>query len=467
MSLSLKIISFKGRPLNSDKEVVFDSTGGTIGRSEENSMVLPDTEKFVSRHHASITSATDCYFIKDTSLSGTYIDQQETPLVNAAQALADGMVLRIGEYEILVSIRAEQQPDATDADPFAPFYTHAPDLASKDPQTTSENLLDPFQRQNNPLTPFSTEPASPLLAPSEPSPQDFSGIMQEHISSIHDSFIPSAPASDPFSSNQIPDDFNFEDLFENTVNSAASPLTDERTRSQSIEAHAREISQQQILSPGQKMAGTAKAAVAGPDIAVRPGISAASDDTLFNAFLHGAGIASKTLTPENPPEKFRLLGAMFRQFVNGMITVLRSRTEFKSQFRVSVTTIKTRDNNPLKFAVTTEDALCHLLNNGQDGFKSSLPAIEEGFTDIISHQMAMQAGIQAALEELFAKFDPKLVEKQFEEGLVLQKKSKCWDKYVHSYPGIVEEAMEDFFGEVFSDAYEKQMKRLSGARTQK
>jgi predicted component of type VI protein secretion system len=117
--------------------------------------------------------------------------------------------------------------------------------------------------------------------------------------------------------------------------------------------------------------------------------------------------------------------------------------------------------------VTTEEAACHLLNNGQGGFKPSVAAIDEGFNDIVSHQMAMQAGIQAALVVLFRKFDPRLIEKQFEAGLVLQKKSKCWEKYVNLYPEIVEQMTEDFFGEAFAEAYEKQMKRVAGGRTEK
>jgi type VI secretion system protein len=163
----------------------------------------------------------------------------------------------------------------------------------------------------------------------------------------------------------------------------------------------------------------------------------------------------------------RLIGSMFRRLVEGTVAVLRSRTEFKSQFRVTVTTIKTADNNPLKFAVTTDDTVCRLINDGQGGFKHSMTAIDEGYSDIMSHQMAMQAGIQAALAELFSRFDPKLIEKQFEEGLVLQKKSKCWDKYVNLYPGIVEQMTDNFFGEAFAEAYEKQMKRLAGTQSKK
>ena len=78
----------------------------------------------------------------------------------------------------------------------------------------------------------------------------------------------------------------------------------------------------------------------------------------------------------NPVEKMTRIGAMFRQFVDSTVNVLRGRSEFKSMFRVSVTTIKRSDNNPLKFAVTTDEALKHLINDGQGGFKKSYESID-------------------------------------------------------------------------------------------
>ena len=63
----------------------------------------------------------------------------------------------------------------------------------------------------------------------------------------------------------------------------------------------------------------------------------------------------------------------------------------------------------------------------------STVAIEEAFNDLMNHQLAMQAGIQASLTDLLKTFDPKIIEKQFEQGIVLQKKAKCWDRYEETY----------------------------------
>jgi type VI secretion system protein len=544
MSLLLKIISFKGQPFNASTEAVFDRHGGTIGRADENTLVLPDTEKFVSRRHASISFENGHYLIKDSSLSGTYIDDQEPPLNNAAQTLIDGTRLRIGEYEILASITQEQQTDdfAFGPDLFAspfeavpaaknPAYAPSPFAPADDIFNSSSHgdpHLDTFLRDTG-AAPFPAHDA--LLHPDHDKGQPgFEGLMQANISSIHDSFIPPAPAGAPQSGNDIPDDFNFEELFNTGTDAQADdhswfqgfepeavqdlpPVTaeaepaPEQANSKLLEPDgpvsidpvpvAADFSfqgfepetAQELLPETGSMSDGAISKEPEPDMPVLKDavpVAVASilevpaapvqvqavnqtvaSDALFKAFLQGAGLEDKDLQAQAAPETMRRIGLMFRKLVEGTVAVLRSRAEFKSQFRVSMTTIKTTNNNPLKFAVTTEDALTHLVKNGQGGFKDPVEAIDEGFNDIMSHQMAMQAGIQASLAQILRQFDPKLIEKQYEEGLVLQKKSKCWDKYNSLYPRVVEQAMEDFFGDAFAEAYEKQMKQLSNLRMDK
>jgi predicted component of type VI protein secretion system len=191
---------------------------------------------------------------------------------------------------------------------------------------------------------------------------------------------------------------------------------------------------------------------------------APADSVLFNAFLQGAKVDGNKIQPEQQAETLNRIGQMFRKLIDGTVAVLRSRAEFKSLCRVNMTVIKASDNNPLKFTVSTDDVLRQLLENKADGFLTSTVAIEEAFNDIMNHQLAMQAGIQASLTDLLHGFDPKVIEKQFEQGLVLQKKAKCWESYEKTYHHTVEDAVENFFGEAFVDAYEKQMRLLTKSR---
>ncbi|MFY9941356.1 MAG: type VI secretion system-associated FHA domain protein, partial [Desulfobacterales bacterium] len=86
--------------------------------------------------------------------------------------------------------------------------------------------------------------------------------------------------------------------------------------------------------------------------------------------------------------------------------------------------------------------------------------------DIMNHQLAMTAGIQAAVIRLLERFDPHIFSKQNEEGVVFKRKAKSWDAYRQAYTEIASQALEDFFGEPFAQAYEEQIRKLRPKPTQ-
>jgi len=105
-----------------------------------------------------------------------------------------------------------------------------------------------------------------------------------------------------------------------------------------------------------------------------------------------------------------------------------------------------------------------MLTKKHQGFLDATEAVQEAFTDIKNHQLAMYAGIQAALTELVERFDPQHFMEHYEEGIVFQKKGKCWDAYCEAYSDIAKEAVENFFGEAFIRTYEKQILNLTHTR---
>jgi len=135
MSLSLSVISLKGRPPSHPLLLTLDRQDATIGRQADNRWILPDPERFVSSHHARIEYRDPHYFLIDTSTNGVFINHSGTPLGNGNRVrLADGDIVTIGEYEIAVAVTATSDqmnaatiPDALqhddanslDDDPFA------------------------------------------------------------------------------------------------------------------------------------------------------------------------------------------------------------------------------------------------------------------------------------------------------------------------------------------------------------
>lgn len=481
MPVSFKIISYKGQPYQGDDVVVIDQEGGSIGRLDSCELALPDAEKTISRHHATVSYEDGVFILADTSLAGTYIDEDPEPLHNASIELLDGMMLRIGDYQIQVSLQQESQEGFPD---FLSEDSTSMPFSESEPSPFSGPEASPFADDDALLNlSASKEQESPLLEEDESilesdelnpfaePPRDESFISSaesnDNFSTLHDSFIPPEPSGERVASNEIPEDFNFEELF-NIDSESPSPeqVTEAKGSEQANELNALldgqlpETPEQPLPEPA--VAGAVESTAPEPPL-VQTGpssVNGAGGD-LYRAFLSGAELTQQgDLNPEQQLDRMNRIGSMFRQFVESTVAVLRSRAEFKSLFRVSVTTIKKADNNPLKFSVTTEEALQHLFNDGQGGFKKSVDAIDEGFQDLLNHQMAIQAGIQASLLEILRQFDPDRIEKQYEEGLVLNKKAKCWDKYREVYNQMAEHAIDDFYGDSFADAYEKQMKQI-------
>ena len=97
--------------------------------------------------------------------------------------------------------------------------------------------------------------------------------------------------------------------------------------------------------------------------------------------------------------------------------------------------------------------------------KPSKNELSQGYQDVMHHQLAITAGVQASLMNVLKRFEPRQFEKKHQEGIVIQKRAKCWNSYSQAYREIVKEALEDFFGEAFAQAYEDQLLKLRTTRT--
>lgn len=169
-----------------------------------------------------------------------------------------------------------------------------------------------------------------------------------------------------------------------------------------------------------------------------------------------------------------LIGEITREAMQGLIQILRARNSIKNEFRIAVTTIQPRENNPIKFATDVDDALELLFVRTSKGYKPAVESVQDSFASIMDHQVAILAGIRAAFKCLLTRFDPIHLEQQFERqgktGGILpgMKGAKCWSAYDEFYQelmGNFENSFQNLFGDDFVQAYEEQMRKLSIART--
>jgi predicted component of type VI protein secretion system len=105
MALRLDIISDHRQRLGERAGIVMGVSGGSIGRALDNDWVLPDLQRFLSGHHARIYFRQGAYYLEDTSTNGVFINDANIALGRRApHALRDGDTLRLGDYQIRVSI---------------------------------------------------------------------------------------------------------------------------------------------------------------------------------------------------------------------------------------------------------------------------------------------------------------------------------------------------------------------------
>ncbi|MCO6417941.1 type VI secretion system-associated FHA domain protein TagH [Siccirubricoccus sp. KC 17139] len=204
--------------------------------------------------------------------------------------------------------------------------------------------------------------------------------------------------------------------------------------------------------------------------AAAPGAGTAVDATrLLAAFLEGAGQPKVDLAGQDPEAYFRLVGQLMKAMVENLRDVLMSRAEVKRGFGIEQTMLQVRNNNVLKFSVTPEDAVAAILQPGRPGYLPPLKATEDAFRDLRSHQLAVMAGVQAALVALLKRFDPAAIEARITGAGLLgnllpgSRKSRTWELFCSTYADIAREAEEDFqavFGREFARAYQEQEKKL-------
>lgn len=466
MHLNLKVIGYQGSPVANDITVDFENEGGTIGRAPENDLVLPDPQKFLSRRHAEIHFDGNRFRLTDTSLSGTYIDNSEAPLIRSSVELRNGMLLTVGEFEIQVNLtgmRGEEIPQRIDPALRVPeAESHIKSQSNWDlslAPTPMDSVSNSHQK------PIVTDPFSESRDSSQRH-DPLAGL--ERISPMQEPFIPQTAKKTSGSGTEMPDDFSVEDFFDDVQDSnqsvaprVVSPFGKSKSPSVIDESAA------SVLNPSKTSSSETDKPRVRPvdnrsqtrDESLGRPKHASNGESQLQPFFEGAGIPDMDLPKNRSSEQMLyLLGEIFREMVKGMIGELRGRAETKNQFRLSVTTINKSENNPLKFSASVEDALHNLLNPKHQGFLEPKFAVQNGFDDMMNHQLAMAAAIQLALNELIQRFDPQKFERRFEDGVVFKKKAKCWEAFQAEYPEIASQAIEEFFEGEFVRAYESQMK---------
>jgi type VI secretion system protein len=417
MALRLRVVSEHSTRLGALATKIFGVHGGTIGRATDNEWILPDPERYLSGKHARVDFRAGAYVLVDTSSNGTYVNGAQVPLGKYHDyALKDGDYVRLGEYELLVSI--DQTNDfPPDESAIIAYDGQSPSSAAK--KSTANDLGAELD-------------LSQLLEPSNLSAAD-SGVRPR------DAYGQSLPPVDH--SAQSGD-------------AAATPW--------------------HMMTRPIKVEPSKGAAAAGAPSAPSPSLSRSQSLALYegdfdiglSSFCRGAGIDPRSVTPEARSAALQLAGQLLREAVLGLMDLNQGRNEFRNKFRISTPAAEASES-PLNFSRGVDEALVRLLTTVSTR-AGSVEAIRENFRELKAQNGATLAAMRAAFEEFLNRVDPKELEERFERAgkrgvFGGQSKAKYWDLYAELFSGLAQRPADGFphsFIETFAKAYEAKLRAL-------
>jgi type VI secretion system FHA domain protein len=416
MALRLRVVSEHASRLGEQSTKVFGVHGGTLGRSTDNEWILPDPERYLSGKHARVDFRAGTYVLVDTSSNGTFVNGAQVPLGKYHDyVLKDGDYIRLGEYELLVSIdKSNDFPPEESA--IVAYDGQAPSSAVK--KSTANDLgadLDLSQL---------LESSDLLAGDSGVRPRDAYG---QAVSG----------RAEPLSQSQ----------FEPEADAAATPWH-MMTRPLKVEGHK------------------AEAGAVPPARPQNPVLYDGDFDVGLTAFCRGAGIDPGSITTEARGAALTLAGQLLRESVLGLMDLNQSRNEFRNRFRISAPA-NDGPESPLNFSRGVDEALVRLLTTLSTR-AGSVEAIRHNFRELKGQNTATLVATRAAFEEFLGRVDPKELEERFDRATKRgvfgsQNKAKYWDLYAEMFAGLAQRPADGFphlFTETFAKAYEAKLRLL-------
>jgi FHA domain-containing protein len=381
----------------------------TIGRRNDNFLVLPDPAHEVSRFQAAVWSDNSGHFMINLSdATPIFINGQEFIAGNES-AIRPGDRILIGRYLLDVQVHADPAGAEPAAAPAAPASKAAPAAPEKAADVLPLELLTAQVEQTQFIMPgdYKFEAPPPVV------------VAPELV-------VPDEPVEAPAAAEEP---------------MAAAPEPEPEP-----------------LAPVQADAAPATSG------------ESADLNALKAAFLRGARIPRDAISAEWTPELMELLGKLMAGSVQGAIDLLTLRSLVKQVVKADVTQVVVRNNNPLKFFPDSQTVLTQMLRKKMPGFMDPLEAIDDAYHDLRGHQMGVVAGTRASMDAMMGRLNPTQLDAGLEapnalDGLMpSRRKAQLWDLYVKHYETISAEAQDNFktlFGPDFLAAYEKEVENFN------
>jgi type VI secretion system protein len=419
MTLRLSVVSEHGIRLGPQSTKVFGVHGGTIGRSTDNAWILPDPDRYLSGKHIRIDFRAGSYVLVDTSSNGTYVNGSQVPLGKYHDyVLKDGDYLRLGEYELLVTI--DKSNDFPPDEAAIVAYDGQPGASAAVKKSTANDLGADLD-------------LSSLLEPS-------------------DSVAKGVPARDAYGQSV------------GAPRDPAAPAGEGGTPWHMMTRPFKIDAKPESVAAAAAAAGLRPQAAA-PSPPPGPALYEGDFDLGLAAFCRGAGIDPRSITSEARHGALQLAGQLLREAVLGLMDLNQNRNEFRNRFRMPPPPPIEGPDSPLDFNHGVGEALVRLLTTSSTR-SGSVDALRENFRELKAQNAASLAASRAALEEFIGRVDPKELEERFERATKRgvfgqQNKSKYWELYAEMFSGLTQRPPDGFphvYTEAFAKAYEAKLR---------
>ncbi|RUV02990.1 type VI secretion system-associated FHA domain protein TagH [Mesorhizobium sp. M6A.T.Cr.TU.017.01.1.1] len=487
--MSLLLTLEQGPRTQAVRQTRLDEGELVIGRSADAGWQIDDPDMFVSRAHCKITGGRDGYFVTDTSSSGLFINDSDSPLgAGTSVRLQNGMRLRLGDYVVCVDLQtpAAQAPEASQS------FAERSRPASRAPVSIGRDDFFSATVEEEPRGPRPADLPSPF---EQPVPGAFERANQRSSPAFDDPFsldpvatpAPNGAAypeprgapgsSDPFSLDPVPsrngatesapgksfefdDDFGFGPAATPDLRNGAGPAGQRKHSA----GEPQPANPWDLPGPAAAIPSPPRAGVA-PRPAPSPAAAQPANTALRSAFLRGMGIEEAEFPGRDSVAEMEKFGREYRLMMEGLMQLLRKRAEEKGNARVAQTVVGASEVNPLKFLPTVDDAIVTIIAERSPGFLAGEAAIADAVRDLAQHHVRAWRGVQSALRRMIDRFDPAAIEEELKSnsaiGTLLSggRGAKLWELYQKRHREIAQSAETSFLGEIgadFRDAYEEE-----------
>lgn len=432
MAIKLRVISDHYRDLGEHRSRVFGVNGGSVGRAPDNDWVLPDSKRIVSGHHFEIEYRSGAYWLKDTSTNGVYVNDSDEPAANQGSVeLRDGDRLRVGDYDIAVSVdnRIDFLPAAAEEHSAAKHLGqdigHALDLDSLlTPRNAEDSGSISLRNAFGLKVPRAIRDAAAGGEPPPPPVRGPVGVPR-----------PDSDAAEDRASAPTDPDWNLK----------TRPITREELAAALARRQTR-TDQRERSVPFHQQATT------WTDLR-----------SAVQAFCRGAGIEPASLTPEAQSMLPLVAGQMLREAVVGLSDVAQARAKATG---TTTAAGQAGGSNPLRTSSSVDQAMQRLFESHGRLYGGPVEALRDVLQEMKDHEISVNAGVKAGLQAMLDQLSPANVADQFEQGRSRtlapgqDPRPKYWEHYAEFYRMITQQVAGNGWPHPFTEEFNREYARM-------